>query len=62
MSPQKHNTLLMLGQCWWRVEARVKKGQEKESSSGQRNFDARLKNFSLPNFEGNVVLFWLIEK
>lgn len=40
----------------------MKKGQEKESSSVHRNFDARLKNFSLPNFEGNVILFWLIEK
>lgn len=40
----------------------MKKGQEKESSSGQRNFGARLKNFCLPNFEGNMVLFWLIEK
>lgn len=57
MSPQKHNTLLTLGQRWWRVEARVKKGQEKESSSVHRNFDARLKNFSLPNFEGNVIFF-----
>lgn len=40
----------------------MKKGQEKESSSVHRNFDARLKNFSLPNFEGNVIFFWLIEK